>query len=118
MKVACWGGAENTRCGEGDGTGGGRWPIRGVLLGQLPQEANEAQCCWETQGTAETEHGFVPAMAEGVRLNSQQSVFESCSLGLLRVVGRALRHTDADLAAGRWPGHTDGSLTVPATGDV
>lgn len=30
-------------------------PIKGVLLGQLPQEANEAQCCWETQGIAETE---------------------------------------------------------------
>ena len=30
-------------------------PIKGVLLGQLPQEANETQCCWETQGIAETE---------------------------------------------------------------
>ena len=81
MKVACWGGAENTSWEEGDGTGEGRWPIKGVLLGQLPQEANEAQSCREAQGIAETEHGFVLPMAEGVSINSQQSVFESCSLG-------------------------------------
>lgn len=55
MTEACWGGAGNTNWEEGDGTGEGGWPIKGVLLGQLPQQANEAQCCWETQGIAETE---------------------------------------------------------------
>lgn len=42
-------------CEDGDGRGEGKWTIKGVLLGQLPQEANEAQSCWETQEIAETE---------------------------------------------------------------